>query len=118
MLDVAAGHRERPLTVRAVRAVADLSLDELRQREEAYGTMLESDLISSAGVDAAHTLNHPGNSVLIGVARRVQASLGLSPTAAEPGRVLLGELFAAPHRRRSQYPRPRRGTTTKLDGAG
>lgn len=94
VLDVAAGHRERPLTVRAVRAVADLSLDELRQREEAYGTMLESDLISSAGVDAAHTLNHPGNSVLIGVARRVQASLGLSPTAAEPGRVLLGELFA------------------------
>ncbi|GMA87926.1 hypothetical protein GCM10025868_31760 [Angustibacter aerolatus] len=53
-----------------------------------------SDLLTTAGAEAAHTINHPGNQVLIGLARRVQAALGWAPDATDPGRTLLDSVHA------------------------
>ena len=47
------------------------------------------DLVRAAGVRAANTINHPGNPVLVGLARRVQAALGWPQTATDPGFELL-----------------------------
>lgn len=74
----------------AVRAVSRWSLAELDRREQRAGAVRVHDLAEPAGVDAAHTANHPGNTVLIGAARRVEQALGWPATAADPGRVLLG----------------------------
>lgn len=41
-----------------------------------------------------HTRNHPGNELLVGLARRVQPSLGAPPDAADPGRILLSGVRA------------------------
>jgi hypothetical protein len=77
----------------ALRAVARMSVDELALRER--GTDIGvSDLLSGLRAAAAHTLNHPGNPVLIALARRVQQALGLAVEAADPGRVLLGGIRA------------------------
>jgi hypothetical protein len=78
----------------AFRTVAARSVAELARRERAGCDVAVSDLLGAAGADAVHTLNHPGNAVLIGLARRVQAALGAPPDAAEPGRALLGEVRA------------------------
>ena len=40
------------------------------------------------------TINHPGNRVLVTLARRIQLALGRPPSAADPGRVLLGDVVA------------------------
>lgn len=77
----------------ALRAAADLTVDELARRERGTDVGV-SDLLLGLGVDAAHTLNHPGNPVLIALARRVQAALGLPADATEPGRALLGGIRA------------------------
>jgi hypothetical protein len=53
-----------------------------------------SDLLIGLGAAAAHTLNHPGNAVLIALARRVQEALGGPATASDPGRELLGGIRA------------------------
>ncbi|MCX6462086.1 MAG: WcbI family polysaccharide biosynthesis putative acetyltransferase, partial [Pseudonocardiales bacterium] len=53
-----------------------------------------ADLLLGLGTDAAHTLNHPGNAVLIALARRVQAAVGLPADADDPGRALLGGVRA------------------------
>ncbi|WP_218605294.1 WcbI family polysaccharide biosynthesis putative acetyltransferase [Pseudonocardia abyssalis] len=80
-------------TAAAFRAAADLTVAELAQRERGTDVGV-SDLLRGLGVDAAHTLNHPGNPVLIALARRVQAALGLPADAEEPGRALLGGIRA------------------------
>ncbi len=56
--------------------------------------MAVSDLLPSFGVDAVHVLNHPGNGVLVALARRVQEALGVPVDAPEPERVLLGGIRA------------------------
>lgn len=61
-------------------------------RREATCDVVVSDLL--AGADAVHTLNHPGNRVLIELARRVQSHVGAPAAAADPGRVLLGGVRA------------------------
>jgi hypothetical protein len=78
----------------ALRAVAAASIAELARRERVGKTCSVSDLFTSLGAAAAHTLNHPANSVLISLARRVQDRLGLPADAADPGRELLGRIRA------------------------
>ena len=72
-------------------AAARDSTAELVRREAACDVAV-SDLL--AGADAVHTLNHPGNRVLIELARRVQSHVGAPADAADPGRVLLGGVRA------------------------
>lgn len=82
-----------PPTAAAFRAAADLTVAELAAREHATDVGV-SDLLLGLGVEAAHTLNHPGNPVLIALARRIQAALGLPADADQPGRDLLGGIRA------------------------
>lgn len=95
-LVTAAGHRppDRPAAARVLRAVGDSSVAEQARRERAHCDVGVADLLLDAGARAAHTLNHPGNPVLIALARRVQAALDLPVEAADPGRTLLGEIRA------------------------
>jgi hypothetical protein len=79
-------------TAAAYTRIAAQSIEELQRRQSRHGTVAAADLFTAAGVDAAYTVNHPGNPVLIGVARRVQERLGWPVTAADPGRTLLNEV--------------------------
>lgn len=78
----------------AVRAVRDLSVRELLVREERHGSVPVVDLLQAAGADAVHTVNHPGNGVLTGVARRVLEAAGSPAEPADPGRTLLDSVHA------------------------
>ena len=53
-------------------------LTELARRERQHGAIPVSDLLRPAGIDAGHTVNHPGNTVLVGLARRIEEA----PTSA------------------------------------
>lgn len=90
-LAVAAGRPALPEvpSPAAVRAVRDLSVRELHRRQERHGALPAVDLLEGAGAAAAHTVNHPGNGVLAGVAARVLAAAGLPADVADPGRTLL-----------------------------
>lgn len=93
-LAVAAG-RPRPTrraSGAALRAAAAVSVSELARREQRTADVGVSDLLMRCGVEAAHTLNHPGNPVLVALARRVQEALGLVVDATDPGRPLLGAI--------------------------
>jgi hypothetical protein len=73
----------------AVRAVRALSVRELLAREQRHGSVGVVDLLHAAGAAAAHTVNHPGNGVLAGVARRVLDAAGSPAEPTDPGRTLL-----------------------------
>lgn len=75
-------------------AAADHSRGELARREARSCDVAVSDLLPGLGADAVHTINHPGNALLVALAGRVQAHLGAAPDAADPGRVLLGGVRA------------------------
>ena len=77
-----------------VREVARRAQDELRRREREHGTLVVSDLLETAGAEASHTLNHPGNLVLLGLGQRVLDALGAGVTATDPGRTLLRSVIA------------------------
>jgi hypothetical protein len=94
LLARAAGLRLDPLDVDSVRSDAALSVEQLRRRERAHHTVPASDLLEQRTAASFHTLNHPGNPVLLGVARRVRAALGLTEEIADPGRELLGAVLA------------------------
>lgn len=79
-----------------LREVGRRSLAELARRE-ARCDIAVSDLIEPLGREAVHTINHPGNALLIAVTRRLQAELGLPVDAGDPGRVLLGGVRAPVH---------------------
>ena len=92
---LAAGRPPAPrLTADHVEAVTAWSLDALAQREEAAGAVPVHDLVRATGVRATNTVNHPGNPVLVGLARRVQVALGWAETAADPGYELLDSVHA------------------------
>ncbi len=80
-----------------IAAVARRSQDELRRREVQHGTLVASDLLEQAGAASSHTLNHPGNPVLVGLAQRVLDALGDGATAVDPGRVLLRSVMSPLH---------------------
>lgn len=83
-----------PLDAERLEAVTAWSLGSLRRREEAAGAVPVHDLLSEAGVRATNTVNHPGNPVLVGLARRIQRTLGWPETATDPGRELLDAVHA------------------------
>ena len=83
-VDVAAGQ---------VQAVAAASVEELARRERDTDVAI-SDVLMTYGADAAHTINHPGNSVLSELARRVLNARDVSaavPPLVDP---LLGSVWA------------------------
>ena len=75
-------------------AAAAHSRTELARRERRDTDVAVSDLLPGLGAEAVHTLNHPGNGLLVALARRVQEALGVPADAADPGRVLLGGVRA------------------------
>ena len=75
-------------------AVAQASVDELARRERRDTDVAVSDLLLGLGADAVHVLNHPGNGLLIGLARRIQEMLNRPADAGDPGRELLGRIRA------------------------
>lgn len=93
-LALATGRPAPRPTETALREVGRRSLEEVRRRQHRHGTVPVDDLLLAAGAGAAHTVNHPGNAVLVGLARRVQERLGLEVTAVDPGRTLLGRVLA------------------------
>ncbi|GIF23134.1 hypothetical protein Ate02nite_58640 [Paractinoplanes tereljensis] len=95
VLAEAAGLRGRSrLDVPAVRAIARHSLDQLRTREVAHGTVVVSDLFEAPSFAQMRTLNHPGNPVWTVLAARVRAALGLPEHVVDPGRPLLDSIHA------------------------
>lgn len=78
----------------AVRAIAEESREELRSRQVRDETLPADDLLAEAGTAATNVINHPGNPVLIGLAGRIAEELGADGSVADPGRELLGSLFA------------------------
>ncbi|RLV48575.1 hypothetical protein D9V37_14525 [Nocardioides mangrovicus] len=95
-LSVAAGGGELPdvPSPEAVRAVRDLSVRELTRRQDRHGALDVVDLLVHQGANAAHTVNHPGNGVLLGLAERVLAAVGLPQLLPDPGRTLLDAVHA------------------------
>jgi hypothetical protein len=90
----AGGVPDRP-SAAAVRAIAELSRDELRSREERAGTdVMVSDLFDEPGFELMRTINHPGNPVLLEVGDRLLRRLGLTRRAVDPGRPLLASVIA------------------------
>jgi hypothetical protein len=78
----------------AVRAVAALSLHELRTREQAHDAVVVSDLFEAPSFAQMRTLNHPGNPVWTALAARVRDRLGLPEHVVDPGRALLDSVHA------------------------
>lgn len=94
-LAAAAGRPPGPgPTDAGLREVGDRGVAELARRERRDTDVGVSDLVLPLGARAAHTLNHPGNDVLIALARRIQDAVGAPADAADPGRVLLGGVRA------------------------
>ncbi|MGS0684421.1 WcbI family polysaccharide biosynthesis putative acetyltransferase [Nakamurella sp. GG22] len=82
------------IPVSACRAVADASLAELRRREVSQCDISISDLFEHPERGDMFTINHPGNRVLLELARRIQLALGGLPDGVDPGRDLLGDVRA------------------------
>ena len=93
-LAAAAGRTLAPVDLGALRAIADASRAELARREARDCDVGVVDLFDAPRIGDMMTVNHPGNRVLIEVARRLQGAIGIPPVAADPGRVLLGEVVA------------------------
>ncbi|WP_066039300.1 WcbI family polysaccharide biosynthesis putative acetyltransferase [Herbiconiux solani] len=94
ILAKAAGIALPPLTTRAIRAVAEASLAELREREQRHGAVVVSDLFASPGFALMRTINHPGNPIWAELARRVLDTLGIAADVRDPGREILGSVHA------------------------
>ena len=82
------------ISVDACVTVVAESLAELRRRESLQCDVAISDVLEQPEIGDMFTINHPGNRVLIELARRLQVALGGVPDAADPGRNLLGEVRA------------------------
>ncbi|MEV3903636.1 WcbI family polysaccharide biosynthesis putative acetyltransferase [Mycobacterium sp. NPDC050551] len=75
-------------------AAAEASLAELGRREQRDTDVGVSDVLMRCGADAAHTINHPGNSVLVELGRRILASQGVAARVPAPPRTLLRSVYA------------------------
>lgn len=95
VLEAATGRRPgADMAADGIREIAAASVAELARRQEKAGALPQADLIEPAGADACHVVNHPGNTVLVATARRIQEAIGVPVDAVDPGRVLLSEVFA------------------------
>lgn len=88
-LDEPVAHRP---TAEAYRRTADMSVEQLRWREQRHGSVLVSDYLETAPV--WHTVNHPDNATLAVVASRAREALGLGGEVELPDYEMLGELDA------------------------
>jgi hypothetical protein len=75
-------------------AAAEASRATLAAREHRDTDVAVSDVFASCGADACHTINHPGNPVLIELARRVLDAAGVRRAVGAVGRTLLGSVYA------------------------
>ncbi|MDO3636163.1 WcbI family polysaccharide biosynthesis putative acetyltransferase [Mycolicibacterium arseniciresistens] len=75
-------------------AAAEASRAELARREQRDTDVGVSDVLMRFGADAAHTINHPGNSVLVELGRRILASQGVAAPVPAPPRTLLRSVHA------------------------
>jgi hypothetical protein len=85
---------ETPVSVEVSREIATRSFAELRRREQEQCDVAVSDVFSQPAVGDMFTLNHPGNRILVELARRIQALLDRPVDASDRGRALLGEVRA------------------------
>lgn len=93
LLAAARGVAEVPeVSDKALRTLAAMSVEELRRRERAHGTVVVSDYLETHPV--WHTINHPDNATLTHLARKVCEELGVDGQVGDPGRELLGGLDA------------------------
>lgn len=88
---------DRPLepgpSAAALRAAAELSIGQLRSREERHGTVVISDVLATS--PRWHTINHPDNATLAVLAQRVLDEIMPGGTVTAPtDRELLGGLSA------------------------
>ncbi|WP_226346736.1 WcbI family polysaccharide biosynthesis putative acetyltransferase [Agilicoccus flavus] len=93
----ARGEREADLSEpsrSAVREVHRITREQLAVRQEHHGTVDALPLFEDAQGEGAWTINHPGNPVLIGVARLALERLGVPAAVTDPGRVLLATTTA------------------------
>ena len=77
-----------------LRAVARASTAALAERESRDTDVGISDVLASAFRDAAHAINHPGNTVLAALAQRVLAHAGVRQRVELAGEPLLGSVYA------------------------
>ncbi|SIR90009.1 WcbI family polysaccharide biosynthesis putative acetyltransferase [Williamsia sterculiae] len=77
-----------------IREVAQWSVEQLHARERRDTDIAVSDVLSALGASAAHTINHPGNAVLMILAQRMFAALDVPARPVEPDRDLLGSVRA------------------------
>ena len=77
-----------------IRAVGEASLAQLAYRERRDCDVGVSDAIGRFGAGAAHTINHPGNPVLMELANRILDLRGVSARAVDPPRPLLSSVYA------------------------
>lgn len=73
----------------AYREMSARSVAELRRREQAGGLVVMSDCYDRPTLDSWSTINHPGNALLVELARRAQGELGIPVGVRAPDRVLL-----------------------------
>lgn len=83
----------------AFRAVAESSIAALAERELRHTDVAVSDVFAAAGQDAAHAINHPGNTVLTVLADRILAARGVEGRIRLDGTPLLGSVYAPLERR-------------------
>ncbi|GAC01513.1 hypothetical protein GONAM_28_00150 [Gordonia namibiensis NBRC 108229] len=76
-----------------IREAAKWSVGQLEARERRHCDVGISDVLLDLGADAAHTINHPGNRVLLTLGGRILDSLGASAPV-PPSRDLLGNIRA------------------------
>lgn len=76
----------------AYRQMSANSIAELRRREQAGDLVVMSDCVEQPGLDSWWTINHPGNVLLVELARRAQGALGVPVGVREPDRVLLNSV--------------------------
>jgi hypothetical protein len=75
------------------RAVAQASIEALAERERRDTDVAVSDVLAAAGCDAAHAINHPGNTVLATLARRVLTAIGVPGSVTLRADPLLGSVY-------------------------
>lgn len=77
-----------------ITAVGEQSLAALAYREQRDTDVGISDAIGAHGAAAAHTINHPGNPVLVELANRILELRGVPARAQAPARTLLSSVYA------------------------
>lgn len=72
---------------------AEASIAALAARERRDTDVAVSDVLAAAGVDACHAINHPGNTVLAALARRILAAMDVTAGVVPIEHVLLNSVY-------------------------